>query len=189
MQNSDYQLASVIRHKQWHKNNDLQAGFVFWAHSQLGLSWQCKLYTAVVLNFFHVKKAIVYLHSDGFKRIELYSQNKLELLRRKNLQNLSLAKLATQVPRIEVVDLRPVEEQRLRPLNWMNKDIFDDLPYQDLHQTLINEHKSKQNTNTRNRRLWKKLISDPILFFKDSKTTTGIVIYRMICFAHKGVAI
>ncbi len=182
---SDFQLASIIYKNSWQDDDTLHARFVFWAHNQLGLAWQRRLYTTGEPDFFHIRRAVLYLHDCGFKRIELHSFEHVELLRRINMNDLLLARLALQIADIVIIDLRSRDVQKRVKENTITNTMLNEAQYQSLYHHLVCDKKDNRRANARYKRLWRKLISDPVLFFKDSKTIIGIYIFKLICLKTK----
>ncbi len=173
-------FALIVSQEQWRDDNRLLAMFVWWAHAEFGLTWQNVLLSSDNQYLMGLQSVRMYIVNTGIQRVEIVADGNNTIIQAESLNPRVLAQLVWYLPKAEVVGLVDTEGSFKSAFSdWPEGYLMDDCSV--LYQKLVTEFKQSRAQKPRISRLYSKLITDPVLFFKDSNALSGKLIYKLMC--------
>ncbi len=169
----------IAQDNKWREDERLVALFIWWLHDRYGLSWNQAVYgsnhqskpgDAVKIDIVNERVSSVSVFRDDREFILSESFFVADIL-------------CGMIWRTDSIAITGISERQSDSFNdflkgWDGQ--FPESEFETLKEKLITEYSKEKPRQSRSIRLWRKLRSDPVLFFRDSDKLHGKFMYSMI---------
>ncbi len=179
----DNLLAAVLSQADWRSNRMLYALLIKWLHEQFGLAWQSVIYSGTNFEFEYLNRVyglVLFLDKSSISRIEVISDKKTYRYSTPSIDRAQLAQLVWYAKSVTVHGLPENHKLQLQSALNNSPSVYSLDTESGLFAQLMKEFSDSRKKSSRNKKLWRKLKKDPVLFFKDSKSLSGRSVYAMI---------
>lgn len=172
-------LASIVARNGWRDDQRLLGMFMWWIHKHCGLAWQRNFYAisdSLMNDNALVESVAIHIHNNNVSRIEVESSAGRNTYSAVEMAPATLCRMLWSAGNISTIGLsesgidKVLSDQNLFRLGQSSA----------LYGKLTSEYIGVRKYKSHHRRLWGKLLKDPVLFFRDSDRLAGRSVYRLM---------